>query len=206
MIDEHTRESLLHLVERSITGEVLVAELTKVFASHGGLPKVLRMDNGPEMVFSSAATVLRGQDRHDVHPAGLPVGQQLHRFVQQPTTQGVPQPQPLEHPVRGPRGHRRLQTRAQSPTPALSPGIQDAGRVRCHLPVHPHSGGMQHQLRMDHTNPTLEPGGLSNGDSPMRSSWKASAAILTRPTSNFMDTLTIVQLEFRLVGHDDRDW
>ncbi|MGW4094921.1 hypothetical protein [Nocardia sp. NPDC004750] len=27
MVDEHTRESLLHLVERSITGEKLVAEL-----------------------------------------------------------------------------------------------------------------------------------------------------------------------------------
>ena len=50
MVDEHTRESLLNLVERSITGEALVAELTKVFAAHGGPPKVLRMDNGPEMV------------------------------------------------------------------------------------------------------------------------------------------------------------
>ena len=50
MIDEHTRESLLNLVERSITGEALVAELTKVFAAAGGPPKVLRMDNGPEMV------------------------------------------------------------------------------------------------------------------------------------------------------------
>jgi putative transposase len=31
MVDEHTRESLLHLVERSITAERLVAELKKVF-------------------------------------------------------------------------------------------------------------------------------------------------------------------------------
>lgn len=50
MIDEHTRESLLHLVERSITAERLVAELEKVFSSRGGPPKVLRMDNGPEMI------------------------------------------------------------------------------------------------------------------------------------------------------------
>lgn len=50
MVDEHTRESLLNLVERSITGEHLVEELTKVFAAKGGPPKVLRMDNGPEMV------------------------------------------------------------------------------------------------------------------------------------------------------------
>jgi hypothetical protein len=31
MVDEHTRESLLHLVERSITAERLVAELVRVF-------------------------------------------------------------------------------------------------------------------------------------------------------------------------------
>jgi transposase InsO family protein len=50
MIDEHTRESLLHLVERSITAEKLVAELEKVFTSRGGPPLVLRMDNGLEML------------------------------------------------------------------------------------------------------------------------------------------------------------
>ncbi|MCH9708582.1 MAG: IS3 family transposase, partial [Actinomycetia bacterium] len=41
MVDEHTRESLLNLVERSITGEALVAELTTVFAAAGEPPKVL---------------------------------------------------------------------------------------------------------------------------------------------------------------------
>ncbi|MBF6303097.1 IS3 family transposase [Nocardia amamiensis] len=49
MVDEHTRESLLHLVERSITAERLVTGLEKVFAARGA-PKVLRMDNGPEMI------------------------------------------------------------------------------------------------------------------------------------------------------------
>lgn len=50
MVDEHTRESLLHMVERSITAEKLVTELERVFARTGGPPKVLRMDNGPEMI------------------------------------------------------------------------------------------------------------------------------------------------------------
>jgi putative transposase len=50
MIDEHTRVSLLHLVERSITAERLVAELEGVFAAAGGGPMVLRMDNGPELI------------------------------------------------------------------------------------------------------------------------------------------------------------
>jgi putative transposase len=50
MIDEHTRVSLLNLVERSITAERLVAELETVFAAAGGPPRVMRMDNGPELV------------------------------------------------------------------------------------------------------------------------------------------------------------
>ncbi|BAD59288.1 putative transposase [Nocardia farcinica IFM 10152] len=44
---------MLHVVERSITAEPLVAELEKVFTTTGGPPRVLRMDNGPE-VFSPA--------------------------------------------------------------------------------------------------------------------------------------------------------
>ena len=47
MIDEHTRVSLLHVVERSITAERIVTELEAVFATTGGPPKVLRMDDGP---------------------------------------------------------------------------------------------------------------------------------------------------------------
>ncbi|WP_216867964.1 DDE-type integrase/transposase/recombinase [Mycolicibacterium goodii] len=50
MIDEHTRVSLLNLVERSITADRLVAELKKVFTAAGGPPTVLRMDNGPEFI------------------------------------------------------------------------------------------------------------------------------------------------------------
>jgi putative transposase len=79
MIDEHTRESLLHLVERSITAERLVIELQDAFAAAGGPPKVLRIDNGPELVFPSAATVLRQQGRPVLHPAGYPVEQRIHQ-------------------------------------------------------------------------------------------------------------------------------
>jgi putative transposase len=49
MIDEHTRESVLNIVERSITGERLVDELEKTFAAAGRPPTVLRLDNGPEI-------------------------------------------------------------------------------------------------------------------------------------------------------------
>jgi hypothetical protein len=51
----------------------------------------------------------------------------------------------------------------------FSAGLRDAGRVLCILHVHPHPGGLQHQLNLDQTNPTLKPCGLGNGDSPVAS-------------------------------------
>ena len=67
MIDERTRCSLLHMVERSITAQWLLPELESVFAAAAGTPKVLRMDTG--LSFSTAATVLREQGRTFLHPA-----------------------------------------------------------------------------------------------------------------------------------------
>ena len=61
MVDEHTRESLLNLVERSITAERLVAELERVFAAAGGPPQVLRMDNGPELVSQALQQFCEGK-------------------------------------------------------------------------------------------------------------------------------------------------
>lgn len=42
-VDEHTRESILDVVDRSITGETLVAALKAVIAVRG-LPLILRLD------------------------------------------------------------------------------------------------------------------------------------------------------------------
>jgi hypothetical protein len=50
MIDEHTREPLMNIVERSIAAERLVTELETAFTLAGGPPKVLRMDNGPKLI------------------------------------------------------------------------------------------------------------------------------------------------------------
>ncbi|MCA2317714.1 IS3 family transposase, partial [Mycobacterium sp. WUMAC-025] len=72
MIDEHTRESLLNVVERSITGERLVEELTKVFAARGGPPKVLRMDNGPEMVSQALQRFCENKTGMVYIPPGCP--------------------------------------------------------------------------------------------------------------------------------------
>ena len=61
MIDEHTRCSLLNIVDRSITAEHLVEELKKVFTNAGGPPKVLRMDNGPEFVSQALQQFCEGK-------------------------------------------------------------------------------------------------------------------------------------------------
>jgi putative transposase len=72
MIDEHTRESLLHLVERSITAERLVDELEVVFAAAGGPPMVLRMDNGSEMISQALQQFCDGKVGLSYIPPGTP--------------------------------------------------------------------------------------------------------------------------------------
>ena len=72
MVDEHTRESLLDLVERSITAERLVAELEKVFATAGGPPMVLRMDNGPELISQALQQYCVGKVGLSYIPPGTP--------------------------------------------------------------------------------------------------------------------------------------
>jgi hypothetical protein len=73
MLDEHTRVSLLYLVERSIIAEHLVAELEGVFATAGGPPKVLRMDNGPELVSQALQQFCSGKVGLSYIPPGAPL-------------------------------------------------------------------------------------------------------------------------------------
>ncbi|WP_373279255.1 IS3 family transposase [Skermania pinensis] len=72
MIDEHTRESLLHLVERSITAEALVTKLDRVFTRAGGPPKILRMDNGPELISQALQSFCAGKVGLAYIPPGTP--------------------------------------------------------------------------------------------------------------------------------------
>jgi transposase InsO family protein len=72
IIDEHTRECLGGLVERSITGEDLITELDRLAAQRGTHPAVLRCDNGPEL--ACAAMTDWARDHIDLHfiPPGEP--------------------------------------------------------------------------------------------------------------------------------------
>jgi len=72
MLDEHTRESLLNIVERSITAERLVEDLERSFAAAGGPPMVLRMDNGPEMISQALQQFCGGKVGLSYIPPGTP--------------------------------------------------------------------------------------------------------------------------------------
>ena len=54
IIDEHTRECLSSLVERSVAADVLIDELDRL-AMQRGYPAVLRCDNGPELACEAMA-------------------------------------------------------------------------------------------------------------------------------------------------------
>ncbi len=72
MVDEHTRESLLNIVERSIPAECLVEELKVCFAKAGGPPLVLRMDNGPELISQALQSFCDGKVGLCYIPPGAP--------------------------------------------------------------------------------------------------------------------------------------
>ena len=72
MLDEHTRESLLNIVERSITADRLIDELEKCFAAAGGPPLVLRMDNGPELISQALQSFCAGKVGLSYIPPGTP--------------------------------------------------------------------------------------------------------------------------------------
>ena len=133
IVDEHTRECLGGMVERSITGEHLIAELDRLAAERGTYPAVLRCDNGPELACSAMADWVGRSGRSALHPARRAVAQRLCRIVQLPHPRRMPQHQQLLVTGPGPRGHQRLETRLQPPPPALVAGLPTPSPLRCHL-------------------------------------------------------------------------
>jgi len=72
MLDCHTRQSVLNIVDRSIDAERLVAELDAAFTAAGGPPLALRMDNGPEFVSQTLKAFCAGKVGLDYIPPGSP--------------------------------------------------------------------------------------------------------------------------------------
>ena len=133
IIDEHTRECLGGMVERSITGEHLIGELDRLAAERGTYPAVLRCDNGPELACARNGRLGWRPGWSALHPARRAVAQRLRRIVQLPHPRRMPQHQQLLVTGPGPRGHQRLETRLQPPPPTLIAGLPTASPLRCHL-------------------------------------------------------------------------
>jgi transposase InsO family protein len=72
VVDEPTRENPGGLVERSITADRLATELDRVVATRGACPRVIRMDNGPEMVSQALADWTDGRTGLCFIPPGEP--------------------------------------------------------------------------------------------------------------------------------------
>jgi putative transposase len=98
MIDEHTRESLLNIVERSITAQRLVAELEVVFAAAGGPPYLMRMDNGPELVSHAVQQFCDGKVGMSYIPPGQPWD---NGCIESFNNDSGRQCRPIQHPVVG---------------------------------------------------------------------------------------------------------
>ena len=144
MIDEHTRCSLLHVVERSITAERLVFEREKSFAAAGGPPRVLRMDNGPEIVSQALQRVCEDKVGLTYIPAGCPWATATsHRSTTAPgrSTSTATTGTPRSRPAWSSATSRPNTTRGTATRPWAT---RHRGRVRCRMQVHPHPDGLRH--------------------------------------------------------------
>jgi hypothetical protein len=94
IVDEHTRECLGGLVDRSITGDDLIDELDRL-AAERGYPAVLRCDNGPELACAAMADWAGERVGRHFIPSGEPLAERLHRIVQQQNPRRMPQHQQL---------------------------------------------------------------------------------------------------------------
>ncbi len=72
MVDQHTRMSLLNIVDRSITAGRLIEGLEKAFAMWGGPPLVLRMDNEPKSISEALQDFCAGLVGMSYIPPGTP--------------------------------------------------------------------------------------------------------------------------------------
>ena len=166
MIDEHTRYSLLHVVERSITAERLVVELEAVFAAADGPPRVLRMDNGPELVSQALQRFCDGKTGLSYIPPGCPwdngyIESFNNRLRKECLNRNhwntLFEARVVIGDFKHEHNHRHRHSALGYQTPA-----EYAAACR-----HTHPGRLRNQLNAKQTNPTLNPGGLGIGDSPL---------------------------------------
>jgi transposase InsO family protein len=129
IVDEHTRECLGGLVERSITGETLIAELDRLTLQRGGYPAVLRCDNGPELA-CAAMTDWAGDHvgLHFIPPCEPWRNGYVKSFNSRLRDECLIQHLLVTDPR--PRRDHRLEVRIQQSPSALGPGLPDPVPIR----------------------------------------------------------------------------
>jgi putative transposase len=178
MIDEHTRLSLLHLVDRSITARRLVTELEAAFAAAGGPPKVLRMDNGPELVSQALQQFCEGKVELSYIPPGAPwnngciesFNNRLRKeCLNRNHWNSVLEARVVIGEFKHEHNHRHRHSALGYMTPAEYARLADTSTPR--WPARSTESGTK-------TNPTLRPGGFSNGSRQRRAHTSSSDVAL----------------------------
>lgn len=134
---EHTPVRPRRLVRRSITAEVLAAELNRIVATRGAAPAVLRLDNGPEMIGAALAEWAGTRTGMLFIPPGEPWKNPFIESFNSRLPRRVPQHQPVLVPDPRPR-HQRREDRVQPRRATLIPGLPQPSQIRCGL--HPMIG------------------------------------------------------------------
>ena len=126
MVDEHTRQSVLSVVERSIAAEDLVAALEKAFALWGGTPRILRCDIGPEFISEALRTFCEDQVGIGYVPPGHPWKNGYIESFNNRVREERLNMNEIPQPPRSACGHRGLGGGLQHQTPSLIAGVPNS--------------------------------------------------------------------------------
>ena len=132
IIDEHTRECLSSLVDRSVTADVLIDELDRLALTRG-YPAVVRCDNGPELACEAMAEWAGERVGLAFIPPGEPWRKRLRGIVQRPGPRRMPQHQHVLVAGPSPGRDRRLEGRLQPPPAAQLARLPGPSHLRCGL-------------------------------------------------------------------------
>lgn len=132
IIDEHTRECLGGMVERSITGDHLIDELDRLAAQRGTYPTVLRCDNGPELACGAMGDWASGQVGLHFIPPGEPWRNGYVESFNSRIRDECLNINSFWSLVQARSRHQRLEARLQ-PLTTLIAGLPSPGPLCCHL-------------------------------------------------------------------------
>ena len=158
IVDEHTRECLGGLVERSITADDLIDELDRLATSRG-YPAVLRCDNGPELACAAMADWAGERVGLSFIPPGEPWRNGYVESFNGRVRDECLNINMLLVPDPRPGRDQRLEGRIQPPPTAFSPRLPGPSSLRCclHPPMNDsHKRWISPRVRQEGSRTLLE--------------------------------------------------